>query len=52
MKPAGVNVLFYDLIQPRLIDRDHALIELGDLFAVDVDARYFNAKFRKTGSGD
>jgi hypothetical protein len=50
MQPA--LVLGHQLLQPRLPDRDDAVLEAFDLLAVDVDAVDLVAELRESRGGD
>ena len=51
MHAPAFDVALHELIKPRLIDRDLALIQLRDSVFVLVDARYRPAEIGKTSAG-
>jgi hypothetical protein len=52
LQPARRAVARDDLVQPRLVDRDAALVEDADLARVDVQADHVVAHFGEAGAGD
>jgi hypothetical protein len=50
-QPPGLDVLGHQQIEPRLVDRDLALVEHLDLAGVLVDADHVMAEIRKTNPG-
>lgn len=52
MQTTGLHRTLYDLIQPRLIDRDLPSNQRLDLLLIDIHTSHIDTNFRKTRPGD
>ena len=52
IEPAGAVIGQHHILEPGLVDRDHALLEAAHLGLVDIDAEHVIADLGKAGAGD
>ena len=50
-QPTGIDVALYDLLQPRLVDRDSAALQQLDLGRIDIQAQHVVAQVRQARAG-